>query len=278
MASIIPQNGEINSIVEVNNYEKIMNYLLFNQSIISEDDDNRLSRYIGIVKSVGEGRYAHIDDPLDRALISLFEVIIDGDFDPWDIDLTKFSEIYFKHIKENFVNIVNAGKLIHLAWNVLQLQSEQVLKKISPQEEDTVDYGYDYINSVDMDMIKLSEEVAKLDFTPRTLTLLDIVEEIENIYIEDKKYSKKNIVKDKTLFEFKIEVHGESITDDMNELLSLISTYKGDVEISFEELCRNNIDKTVRYFVAMLFLIYYGKIKIIQKHSYGGIQIRRTLN
>jgi len=111
--------------------EKVLRYLVFHRSLIGEGEGETplLERYLGLVQNLKEGVHIVIPDPFQKAIALLFELVMDEEFDPWEIDLVKFTESYLERVREDgAVNFAIAGRLVYMAWNILYLQSEEILK------------------------------------------------------------------------------------------------------------------------------------------------------
>ena len=111
--------------------EKVLRYLVFHRSLIGESEGSTalLERYLSLVENLKEGVHIVIPDPFQKAIALLFELVMEEEFDPWEIDLVKFTESYLERVREDgSVNFAIAGRLVYMAWNILYLQSEEILK------------------------------------------------------------------------------------------------------------------------------------------------------
>ncbi|MGC2289864.1 MAG: hypothetical protein WA688_08425, partial [Thermoplasmata archaeon] len=110
--------------------ERVLNYLVFHRSLHGETDGQSplLERYMTLVQDLKEGVHVVIADPFDKALAMLFELVLDESFDPWEIDLGRFTELYLKRIRDDGgVDFAVAGRLVFMAWSILWLQSREIL-------------------------------------------------------------------------------------------------------------------------------------------------------
>jgi segregation and condensation protein A len=111
--------------------EKVLQYLVFHRSLLGESETTTplLERYLSLVENLKEGVHIVIPDPFQKAIALLFELVMEEEFDPWEIDLVKFTESYLERVREDgAVNFAIAGRLVYMAWNILYLQSEEILK------------------------------------------------------------------------------------------------------------------------------------------------------
>lgn len=126
--------------------EKVLEYLVFHRSLIGDRADNSvlLERYLGLVQKLREGVHIVISDPFQKATAMLFELVLEEEFDPWEIDLVRFVRSYLDRVQaEGAIDFPVAGRLVCMAWNILYLQSEAVLRSrdTPPEVENPMDDG-----------------------------------------------------------------------------------------------------------------------------------------
>ena len=113
--------------------EKVLGYLVFHRALLGEGTDGSsalLERYLGLVEKLREGVHVVIPDPVQKATALLFELVLEEQFDPWEIDLARFTEAYLERVREDgSVNFAVAGRLLYMAWSILYLQSEELLRE-----------------------------------------------------------------------------------------------------------------------------------------------------
>ena len=120
------------------NTSELINHLLFHKALIDENDGGeRIEEYMELVRNIGKGMHIAIADEFEKSISLVFELVMEQHFDPWDIDLIKFSKLYLKRIrKEKSVDLITAGKIVLMAWSILKLQSDELLSKADVCEED----------------------------------------------------------------------------------------------------------------------------------------------
>lgn len=112
----------------------VINHLLFHKAIADHDEDtNRFNEYLSMVH---EGEHIAIKDPFDRSIALAFDLVVQAKMNPWDIDLVKFSTLYLENARERKIDLVTAGRIILLAWTVLKLQSEDLLRRTQERKEE----------------------------------------------------------------------------------------------------------------------------------------------
>ncbi len=115
--------------------EKVLRYLVFHRSLLGEAEDTSvlLERYLTLVRDLKDGVHLVIPDQFQKATALLFELVMEQEFDPWEIDLVKFTQSYLERVRaDGAVNFAIAGRLVYMAWSILYLQSEAVLKTRDP--------------------------------------------------------------------------------------------------------------------------------------------------
>jgi segregation and condensation protein A len=153
--------------------EKMLRYLVFHRSLLGEAEDTSvlLERYLNLVENLKEGVHLVITDPFQKATALLFELVMDQEFDPWEIDLVKFTQAYLDRVKEEGgVNFAIAGRLVYMAWSILYLQSEVLLRSRDTPPEPSVDPSLDAGGALSDDSyLPLMETPEAVDVTSAVL-------------------------------------------------------------------------------------------------------------
>ncbi len=111
--------------------QRVLDYLVFHRSLLDEPGGPPalLERYLGLVRTLKEGVHVVIADPVQKATALLFELVMEEEFDPWEIDLVRFTQVYLERVRSSSaLDFAVAGRLVYMAWSILYLQSEEVLK------------------------------------------------------------------------------------------------------------------------------------------------------
>lgn len=280
------------------NYEAVLNHLLFHKSIISEEDDSkRIDRYLDMVERIDKGMHIVVDDPFEKSIAAAFELVIEHKFDPWDINLREFTKMYLRQVKkEGYVNFVVAGKLILMAWSILKLQSEEVLVWAEPVKKEEEYYFGDW----DLDAT-LYQEPEDLDFThtvlnrpesplkvpvrtkrKRQVTLIELVDAFNEARKEAELQMRISEIRSRarnrvphTLGE---KVHKENLTEDIAFTWERLSKCNGE-KVTLRELCDGDVWDRITVFVSILFLAMMKKVRIWQRSlPYGEITIRPLIS
>ncbi|MEE9224396.1 MAG: hypothetical protein V3U51_06590 [Thermoplasmata archaeon] len=278
-------------------YEAVLNHLLFHKSIISEEDDSqRIDRYLHMVHDIDKGMHIVVDDPFEKSIAAAFELVIEHMFDPWDINLREFTKMYLKQVKkEGYVNFVVAGKLVLMAWSILKLQSEEVLVLADPPKQEEENYFSDW--ELDPGVYQESED---LDFThavmnrpyppihdpirtqnQRPVTLIELMDAFDEARKEAELQMTINQMRKKARCErphdFSERIHNEDLNEDITLTWNRLCRFDGQ-PVPLHNLYNRDIWDRVTVFVATLFLANMDKVKIWQrKFPYGEIMVKRLV-
>ena len=137
-AELLPRSSEVEpaeaSPVPVETAERVLGYLVFHQALIDDGATGEsrralLERYLTLVRELKEGVHVVIEDPVQKATALLFELVLDEEFDPWEIDLVRFTQAYLERVRaEDRFDFAVGGRLLYMAWSILYLQSRAILQ------------------------------------------------------------------------------------------------------------------------------------------------------
>src|SRR5438309_11584229 len=111
------------------NYQTVLNHLLFHKALISETEGGqRINRYLSMLNEIDQGMHVAVRDPFEKSVVAAFELVLERQMDPWEIDLVPFTKLFLDMVKKDgSVNFVTAGKRVLLAWLILKLRSVKLL-------------------------------------------------------------------------------------------------------------------------------------------------------
>ncbi|MEE9150944.1 MAG: segregation/condensation protein A [Thermoplasmata archaeon] len=278
------------------NTSELINHLLFHKALISEDDSGeRIEEYMELVRNIDSGMHIAIADEYEKSLSLVFELVMEQHFDPWDIDLIKFSKLYIKKIrKEKSVDLITAGKIIFMAWSILKLQSDEVLGKADvPEEEEFYFEGWNimpeefYESGEDLDYTSAVISEARIPIQEkiwhkktRPVTLMELVDAFSG--------AKKDMEKQKKLKErrarlrelmkvdenFDEKVHKENLEEDIYLTWQRICMFEED-KMLLDDIIDGSRDDLLARFVSILYLAIDDRIRITQRRfPYGEIIIK----
>jgi segregation and condensation protein A len=149
-----------------------------------------------MVQESRDGEHVTLKEGFSRDLAIAFELVIQNHLDPWDLDLSKFAELYLKEAKEHGVDLVTAGRIILMAWTVLKAQSQQVADRAVIRAQDSDEVGWEDIPDYgwSADQVDYNSRVLALPKAPidekirhkgdRRVTLMELLSAFEEVHAE----------------------------------------------------------------------------------------------
>jgi segregation and condensation protein A len=265
----------------------LIDYLLINKTL----DEKELNSLIDLANYSYQGRYLAITNPFEKEIAFLFEMIMKNGFDPWNIDLKKFAKLYLKRTINEEIELQSAGILILMAWQILRLQSEEIVRLI--EEEKREEINWDEISPFELaegsyeksKPIESALEEKIRHKAERKVTLLELIEALRNafkevkVYLNKKGRNKKRIKRELELAKEVISkvLCRENIEADLDQFLARLNKFDGE-QIGLKKLCKlEERGEFIHSLVPMLFLAKEGKIRIWQTNfPYGNIFLRRV--
>jgi len=265
-------------------FGNVMDHLMFQKSLIEDDAGSdremRIANYMRMVEQLQEGVLVPSDDPFERGVGLVFELVVQQKFDPWDINLAEFSKMYLSRVrKATELNLIVAGKIVYMAWEILKLQTEQVLQRVDRPE--TVEMMFDGWNPDHLDLfvdpfelgsgemllrtddLPLEEKIRRR--TDRPVTLIDLLDAFEEAKKEsDIRQELARFMQKYRRPEFDDKAHKENLEEDIAMVWERIQKY-GHGAIPISDLYASGKEDRVTVFVSILFLAMLGKLHIWQK-------------
>jgi segregation and condensation protein A len=278
----------------------VINHLLFHKALIDENNDMaRLNQYLEMATAASSGESASIENPFDRSVYLAFDLVLNHDLNPWNIDLVSFSSLYLKRAKDEKIDLMTAGRIIYMAWRVLRLQSDNLVINMETKQQEQLEQGfgwediptatwfanddeYSYTNLLMKMPEPPLEEPLRRDST-RKVTLMELL----NAFDEVRKESEQYLLLDELRREERIKLaqkarsamkgsaHEDHLEEDVATVWERICQFPKK-SLCFNELCQaDNPEERVKTFLSILFLAYENKIIVHQrKFPYGEIYIK----
>lgn len=254
-------------------YESIFNELLFQKSLLVEDAKKyaEIGKYLEIAKSLPEADHHSMRDPLERSIAITFELVMSSNMDPRSIDIVTFSRLYLERIEqENAVNFVVAGRLIFMAWNVLRLESEMMLRRIVKSKEERADVNPNFFYIFDDDPVSFDEgfelEPAIRSNFSREVNIMDLLDAFSEAQSEIEEHlNRASSIPEKLEKTFSDNAHKEDPEKEINAVLDRLFSL-GPGPVAFSDMVSGR-EESVTCFLSMLFLARMGKIRIWQEES-----------
>ncbi|HYV00809.1 MAG TPA: hypothetical protein VEM93_00480, partial [Actinomycetota bacterium] len=272
-------------------YETVLNHLLFHKALISETNSGgRISRYVTMLGEIDQGMHVALRDPFEKAVAAAFELVLEKQFDPWDLDLAAFTRMYVEKVEQGGpVNFVTAGKLIFMAWSILKLQSDSLLVSATPPpEEAPADWDFGGLQEPeDLDFnqavlgagrVPIAEAIRREGH--RAVTLMELVDAFDEARRDAEIQLQLNALREQAVKSFAPnfhdKVHSEDLSEDIGLAWSRIVKCNGAaVPLGRLAAPRDRWD-LITVFVAVLFLAKMEKVKLWQDaYPSGDILVQR---
>jgi len=269
----------------------VLNHLMFQKAIIEDDAvagrETKLEGYLRMVEDMHRGTMSQSDDPFERSVAIVFELVVNNRLNPWDINLIEFSKMYLARVrKANDLNLIIAGKLVYMAWEILKLQTEQLLQRVDrPEHVEMMFDGWDpdnldiFVEPFEMgpgEMLLHTEENPIQEKvrrrSERPVTLIDLLDAFEEAKKEaDIRQELSKFMEKYKRPEFDDKSHKESLEEDIAGVWERIQRC-GQGSIAIADLYDGGKEDRVKVFVSILFLARMGKLHIWQeKKPFGEI-------
>ncbi len=281
---------------------KVVSHLLFHKSL-EETDTSQINHYLELAKNLEDSDSSGLTNPVDKNIHLVFSSVFRGELDPWDIDLVNFTSLYLSHAKnDSEFDLITAGRIIHMAWRVLALQSNHLAERVEQSgfedSSSAFDSGWDELPFASWDELDemsathlmLQSEKPPLDQPPirregkRRITLMELLNAFEEARKETQRFQLidglRRKEKDELLARAHLRMTGAAHEDHLEEDIAALwekisSSSKSSLRLS-ELYNKGDHDGRVRAFLSILFLAMEGKISIHQRRfPYGQIMIKR---
>jgi segregation and condensation protein A len=277
--------------IESASLDNVLGHLMFHKALIDEGRGaEKIDRYLELLRSAEEEKQIAGREPLDRSLQLVFELVLSNDLDPWDVDLMKFAKLYGQRMHTEEVDFIVAGKLMHMAWSILHMQSREVLSLNERREElyfgewdtDTFDQFVEHpLPEIDLDVPECVEltEVVRHHCT-RPVSLVDLLDAFDTAQQEVEIALNRQRVREQ-LLKVQEKFDGKSHSDDQEK--DVAETWAriercGSGPIALEDLFEDDKEDKIKVFVSLLFLARSGKISLWQDElPYGQIYLEIKL-
>ena len=129
---------------------------VIDQLLQGGDDDlegiNAYADRILMIAQTEEAEHQTLEDPFDRSVALVLSLVNSEGQDAWDINLTSFLRQFTKRVKShaNTLDLPACGRLIRMAWEVLNHQASHLFERIQYQ-----DTGEDWDAGFDLSLIHI---------------------------------------------------------------------------------------------------------------------------
>ncbi len=258
-------------------------HLLFHKSMISDSvSSEKIDRYLKVLSE--EKDHERLQDDTDESIRTVFRLVLEGDFDPWAIDLRQFVRLYTKKVTMSKFDIIVAGKLMLMAWKVLRLQSDETKKESDRnyEVEDLFEFDdlWDFdamgdVESLSVPNIQLKGLYTRTPTRPVSMVeLLDAFDEArQQMEIAEERERTRQRLKEMEPKKFDNMAHREIDDSDVKLVWERIQKI-GTGAFPLSDLYTADMDNNITVFWSALQLVRDGKLAIWQDDlPYGEIMI-----
>lgn len=261
----------------------VLEHLLFHKAV--GEGGIRVEKYLEILREVNEGEHLSMEDSRDRTAAMIFHLVLSEGFNPWDIDLKRFAALYLERMGEE-LDFITAGRLMHMAYRILKLQSKELLYSLLEPEEDYEDSmdieewmedddSYNYTTRVvESPEPPIEERIIRKG--KRRVTLFELVEAFRTAEEEAKRMKEHNLrMKEERKRQEALRrrnrkrvgerLHEEDYREDIKRVYEVL-TALGKRHLTFQELTRISPVDNVSTFISLLFLSFNEKLVIYQEN------------
>ena len=265
--------------------EGVEQHLLFHKALI---DDNvgaeKIDRYIGLLKDGGQRET--MGDPVDESIRSAFSLVLEHDIDPWSINIVEFARMYSAKKIRSAVEMIVAGKLIHMAWKILRMQSAVTLEEGEREDH----FGDDWDMAFDMDVMYEPDKlyIPDVEFSAairrnavRPITMMELLDALEDARDE----MELHVAMEQARLDLKAKepkfINKAHEEDDEREVLRVWEKIRnlGTGPLNIRDLYVNDVNVNITTFVSVLHLAMEGKLAVWQDNlPYGEIYVEEKMD
>ena len=259
--------------------ETMEQHLLFHKAM-AEDEESfaRINGYLDILKDAGSGE--KLNDPLDESIRAVFSLVLERGLDPWAIDLEQFARMYSEKVSSNRFDMIVAGRLLLMAWKILNLQSERTRMTAEPPVEvEAVDEtDFDFIEEDPMVVPEVSFRRAYVRDEPRPVTMMDLLDAFEEAKkeaeIAEARESARVKIREKAPVKFENKAHQEDDERAVEAVYRRIRE-RGAGPMPITEFYTSSAEENITVFVSVLHLVRNGLLDVYQTElPYGEITVQ----
>jgi segregation and condensation protein A len=266
--------------------EEMEQHLLFHKALIDDNvGSEKIDRYISVLRDSGPGET--MNDPVDESIRSAFSLVLEHDMDPWCIDIVEFAKMYSSKKMRTSVDLIVAGKLIHMAWKILRMQSNITLEEGERGDnfiDDAWDLGFDMNAMYEPEKLYIPDiefNAAVRRSSVRAMTMMELLDAFEDAREE----MEIHMAREQARIELKAQepkfnnkAHIEDDQRDVDNVWERIQSL-GPGPIPLRDLFIDDIKVNITTFVSVLHLVAKGKLTVSQEElPYGEILVEEKLD
>ncbi len=265
--------------------EMMEQHLLFHKALAEDEESlNKINGYLALLRDEAPGE--RLTDQVDESIRAVFSLVLERGIDPWEINLEEFARMYSEKISNDRFDMLVAGRLLLMAWRILNLQSQETrasaefVEEIPIEEED--------FSFSDEDQLVIPDVVIGTTYShtdPRSVTMIDLLDAFEEARAEIENFNEaqRTIIKIRNkepVSRFDNKAHREDDEQVVENIYQMIYSMGMD-PMPITEFYTNDKEHNISVFVAVLHLVRDGKLEVSQEtlpYSEILVQIRQPDN
>lgn len=259
--------------------EMVEQHLLFHKAMAEDEESfQRINGYLQVLHSETSGE--RLSDSVDESVRAVFSLVIEKGMDPWAINLEEFAKLYSEKVSSNRFDMLVAGRLLLMAWKILNMQSEQTrMNADAPVEEEIVEIDdFDFIDEDPLVVPEIAISKTYIRCEPRAVTMIDLLDAFEDAKREQELYEASREtarkLKEKTPLKFDNKAHKEDDETVVEKVYQMIYSM-GMEPMPITEFYTNSKEENITVFVSVLHLVRDGKLDVYQETlPYGEIMVQ----
>ncbi len=262
--------------------EMMEQHLLFHKAMAEDEESfKRINGYLDILKNETSGE--KLSDDFDESVRALFSLVLEKGMDPWAINLEEFARLYSEKVSSDRFDMLVAGRLLLMAWRILNMQSEQTrMNADTPEEEEffeEADFEFEEEDRMVVPDITLSKTYVRCDLRP--VTMIDLLDAFEEAKREAEIYEARRAtaekLRSKEPAKFENKAHKEDDETVVERIYQRIYSMGMD-PMPITEFYTDDKEENISVFVSVLHLVRDGKLEVSQETlPYGEILVQIKL-
>lgn len=259
--------------------EMMEQHLLFHKALAEDEESlKKINGYLALLKDEAPGE--RLQDSVDESIRAVFSLVLEKGIDPWEINLEEFARMYTEKISNNRFDMLVAGRLLLMAWKILNLQSQETrMSAEPPQIEEIVedDFAFEDEDRLVVPDVVIGRTYAHTD--PRAVSMIDLLDAFEEARVDIDNYNAaqetiEKIRKKPELPKFDNKAHKEDDEQVVENVYQMIYALGMD-PMPITEFYTDSKESNITVFVSVLHLVRDGRLDVTQESlPYGEILVQ----
>jgi len=224
-----------------------------------------------IIQRTIENEVSNLESRKYEIILKALEIVEKYNFDPWNLDLAKFVDIFMNEINQEFRDFPVAGRIVYMAWLNLRNKSERVIPKTELNDDSNygLDDGLDYFVEPKYEGEEFQVSLSYIPEDKRNISIHDLIDAIKNVKFisKNKKKEPKRVISEAGEYS-----HPEDIYLIIREIWNRIIEVESET-FPMDSISSGELEDSLDVFVSSLYLSFYGRILLSQDVPYGTIWI-----